>query len=67
VILELGGKVTLSDDSHGAKDVGMHYDKVMDYLSFMGIDKVCYLVNTEDQVKVEEFKGFENWFNNKFK
>ncbi|KAJ2786902.1 hypothetical protein GGI15_001171 [Coemansia interrupta] len=42
-ILERGGRVTISDDSHGPDDVCMHYGRLLGYLREMGIDRLHYL------------------------
>ncbi|KAF9941277.1 histidinolphosphatase [Modicella reniformis] len=43
-ILSKGGRVTLSDDSHGPEDVGMFYNpELKGYLEEMKIEKVYYL------------------------
>ncbi|KAF9203729.1 histidinolphosphatase [Haplosporangium sp. Z 27] len=50
-ILSKGGRVTLSDDSHGPDDVGMFYNpELKSYLELMKIDKIYYLApNTSEQ------------------
>jgi histidinol-phosphatase (PHP family) len=40
LMIEMDTKFTLSDDSHGPDDVGMHYNKLRNYLSQNGIVKV---------------------------
>ncbi|KAJ1665436.1 hypothetical protein IW140_003406 [Coemansia sp. RSA 1813] len=47
-ILQKGGRVTISDDSHSAQDVGMHYDRLHAYLCEMGVDALHYLRRTEE-------------------
>ncbi|KAI8325678.1 histidinol-phosphatase [Martensiomyces pterosporus] len=42
-ILEKGGRITISDDSHGEQDLGMHYDKLCSYLKEMGVGDLHYL------------------------
>ncbi|KAJ2802813.1 hypothetical protein H4R21_002275 [Coemansia helicoidea] len=42
-ILGRGGRVTVSDDSHGAQDLCMHYDRLHAYLRDMGIADLYYL------------------------
>jgi histidinol-phosphatase (PHP family) len=48
----------LSDDSHGPKDIGMHYDKLQAYLREMGVGSLYYLA-LDDQGKtvVKEHKN----------
>ncbi|KAL7751999.1 hypothetical protein RI367_002527 [Sorochytrium milnesiophthora] len=43
LIQRLGGRFTLSDDSHGPDDLGMHYERLQQYVRELGIDQVyCY-------------------------
>jgi histidinol-phosphatase (PHP family) len=57
LILERGGKFTLSDDSHGPKDVGMHYDKLQAYLREMGVKSLYYLaLDDQGNTVVREHK-----------
>ncbi|KAJ1646848.1 hypothetical protein LPJ64_001732 [Coemansia asiatica] len=42
-ILARGGRVTISDDSHGEQDLCMYYDRLLGYLREMGIDRLHYL------------------------
>ncbi|KAJ2509228.1 hypothetical protein IWW47_000118 [Coemansia sp. RSA 2052] len=49
-ILEKGGRVTISDDSHGAQDVCMHYDRLLAYLRELGVHDLHYLHRTGDGV-----------------
>ncbi|KAJ1660333.1 hypothetical protein IWQ61_000732 [Dispira simplex] len=42
IILAKGGRLTLSDDSHGPNDVAMHYSVMREYLDEMGVDKIAY-------------------------
>ncbi|KAJ1734532.1 hypothetical protein LPJ61_001018 [Coemansia biformis] len=42
-ILQRGGRVTIADDSHGAQDLCMHYDRLHAYLCDMGITDLYYL------------------------
>ncbi|KAF7728288.1 histidinolphosphatase [Apophysomyces ossiformis] len=66
LILDRGGKFTLSDDCHGPRDVGMHYDKLQDYLSRMGIDTIYYLAIEQDKVIIKEHRNIlQNPFWNK--
>lgn len=47
-ILELGGRFTLSDDSHGPLAVGLHYDKAYNYLRERGVEQMWYLAEAEE-------------------
>ncbi|ORY28508.1 putative histidinol-phosphatase [Naematelia encephala] len=44
LILQLGGRICLSDDSHGVSYVGLNYLRMKDYLVDMGVEEVWYLV-----------------------
>jgi histidinol-phosphatase (PHP family) len=41
--MALGGKLTLSDDSHGVAQVGLNFGRVSDYLKSMGVRELYYL------------------------
>lgn len=44
MIQELGGRVCLSDDSHGVSYVGLNYLAMRDYLKDMGLERTWYLI-----------------------
>ncbi|KAF8128963.1 Polymerase/histidinol phosphatase-like protein [Boletus edulis] len=48
LILELGGRLALSDDSHGPHRVGENYSRVRDYLRQLGVKELWYLTRTPD-------------------
>jgi histidinol-phosphatase (PHP family) len=39
----LGGRFTLSDDSHGIEQVGLNYSTVLDRIKKAGIQQICHL------------------------
>ena len=41
--LSLGGKFTLSDDSHGIAQLATHYPQALDYLESLGVDELWTL------------------------
>jgi histidinol-phosphatase (PHP family) len=43
-IVARGGRVTLSDDSHGAREVARYYGRMRDYLVAHGVQTVHRLV-----------------------
>ncbi|KAM0791455.1 hypothetical protein ACM66B_005909 [Microbotryomycetes sp. NB124-2] len=43
LILQLGGKLTLSDDSHGPEAVGLNYDRAYEYLRDRRVEELWYL------------------------
>lgn len=56
-IISRGGKLTLSDDSHGPADVGMHYARLRDYLETMGIATLYHLdYDEEGKLVVKELR-----------
>jgi len=44
LIISLGGRLTLSDDSHGSDRVGLNYDKSFEYLKFHHVSTLWYLI-----------------------
>ncbi|KAJ1794209.1 hypothetical protein GGH15_002390 [Coemansia sp. RSA 562] len=69
-ILARGGRITLSDDSHGEHDVCMHYDRALAYLREMGVKQLHYLRKTAEgavQVRVlDNATEHEFWAANGF-
>ncbi|KZV93316.1 histidinol phosphate phosphatase H [Exidia glandulosa HHB12029] len=49
LILELGGRFVLSDDSHGPHAVGLNYNHLRQYLIDIGVRKIWHLVPTENE------------------
>lgn len=49
--MKLGGRFTLSDDSHGVAQVGLNFALVTKYLESLGVEDVYYL---ERLAKVSE-------------
>lgn len=47
LILEKGGRICLSDDSHGVGYVGLNYKRLREYLVKEGVETVWYLVPSE--------------------
>ncbi|KAJ2557767.1 hypothetical protein EV175_001146 [Coemansia sp. RSA 1933] len=47
-IVAKGGRLTIADDSHGAKDVAMYYDRLHRYLCEMGVRDLHYLRRSEE-------------------
>ncbi|GAA97911.1 uncharacterized protein L969DRAFT_96290 [Mixia osmundae IAM 14324] len=43
LIMSLGGRLTLSDDSHGPHAVGLHYEDAIRYLRSYRVDNLWYL------------------------
>jgi hypothetical protein len=38
----MGGKLTLSDDSHGVAQVGLNFKRAVQYLRELGVEQVYY-------------------------
>ena len=53
MILDLGGRLALSDDSHGPHRVGENYTGMRDYLRRMGVKELWYLARTSDGIPFE--------------
>lgn len=53
----MGGKICLSDDSHGIAQVGLNYGRMMDYLVEMGVEEIWYLVSVELKGEGDEAVG----------
>lgn len=49
--LEMGGKLTLSDDSHGLVQVGTNYERAFEYLGSLGVEELWVL---DEKVSLEE-------------
>jgi len=43
MIVKHGGKLGLSDDSHGKHGVGLNYGRLADYLKMSGVTEIYYL------------------------
>ncbi|KAK4684705.1 histidinol-phosphatase (PHP family), partial [Tremellales sp. Uapishka_1] len=57
LIQSLGGRVCLSDDSHGVSYVGMNYLPMRDYLQRMHLKEIWYLVREGDKKDGDEKVG----------
>jgi len=53
LIMELGGRLCLSDDSHGVSYVGLNYLKMKQYLVDQGVNAVWYLVPTSSALEAD--------------
>lgn len=47
----MGGRFTLSDDSHGVAQVGLNYDKVLRCIYKAGIDELYFLAPVSESVR----------------
>lgn len=63
VFTEMGGKLTLSDDSHGVAQIGACFGGVVEFLERVGVERVWLLEGKKDvgvlevvEVKVEDVK-----------
>jgi len=54
--LELKGRFTLSDDSHGVEQVGLNFHRVLDSIKKAGIKELAYLApaGTPGSTRVDE-------------
>ncbi|KAI8621427.1 Polymerase/histidinol phosphatase-like protein [Chytriomyces sp. MP71] len=56
---EKGVRFCLSDDSHGPKDVGMHYAKLKEYLALVNVNTVYYPVKVDDKIEVRSIGSLD--------
>ncbi|EJT52187.1 histidinol-phosphatase [Trichosporon asahii var. asahii CBS 8904] len=68
LILSKGGRVCLSDDSHGVSYVGLNYGRLREYLVAQGVEEIWYLVPRDQEgekvgkrgrVKAKPLRGWE--------
>lgn len=53
LIIKLGGKFCLSDDSHGIAQVGLNLHKCVDYLEKLKVEKLYYLALEDDKTVIK--------------
>jgi len=53
----MGGRICLSDDSHGVAQVGLNYGRMKLYLEKMGVEEIWYLVGVEQKENGDESVG----------
>ena len=46
----MGGRFTISDDSHGVAQVGLNYDKVLESIQAASINQICFLAPVSDSI-----------------
>ncbi|KZT59261.1 histidinol-phosphatase [Calocera cornea HHB12733] len=68
LIIESGGKLCLSDDSHGPQAVGLNYHRLPAYLQSMGVKELWYLkrVDSSDTGHVEACRYEGDWASDPF-
>ncbi|KAF4631181.1 hypothetical protein G7Y89_g6955 [Cudoniella acicularis] len=54
--LKAGGKLALSDDSHGIEQVGTNYTRVLEFLDGLGVEDVWTLESVDGKVKEKVVK-----------
>jgi histidinol-phosphatase (PHP family) len=54
--MELNGRFTLSDDSHGVEQVGLNYPRVLDAFRRSGVNEIVYLatIGSSDSQPIDE-------------
>lgn len=57
LIMSCGGRVCLSDDSHGVRYVGLNYLRMRDYLVDVGLKEIWYLVPKGQRRDVDQPVG----------
>ena len=50
----MGGRFTLSDDSHGIDHVGLNYDKMLECVKKAGVGELCYLAPVSRSVQAHD-------------
>ncbi|KAJ3223901.1 histidinolphosphatase [Clydaea vesicula] len=65
LMIEKDIKFTLSDDAHGPDDVGMHYDKLYQYLNLMNINRV-YSIEVNVNTGLKSYQPYHNILENQF-
>ncbi|THU98477.1 histidinol phosphate phosphatase H [Dendrothele bispora CBS 962.96] len=69
-ILERGGRLALSDDSHGPHAVGLNYHRMEEYLRKMGLNQIWFLERSETPNeagrKVKTTKSVDDWWRHPF-
>ncbi|KAF9058704.1 Polymerase/histidinol phosphatase-like protein [Rhodocollybia butyracea] len=70
VILQNGGKLALSDDSHGPHAVGLNYHRSLEYLRRQGVSELWYLQVSKTLNKagrcIQPVKAPDEWWNHLF-
>ncbi|KAE9404108.1 histidinol phosphate phosphatase H [Gymnopus androsaceus JB14] len=70
VILQHGGKLALSDDSHGPHAVGLNYHRVFEYLRRENVSQLWYLQASKNPSKagrsIEPVMVPDEWWNHLF-
>ncbi|KAH7870501.1 Polymerase/histidinol phosphatase-like protein [Lentinula edodes] len=70
VILQDGGRLALSDDSHGPHAVGLNYRRLLEYLRREGVSELWYLQFSESPNKagrnIQAVKAPGEWWNHSF-
>ena len=64
MIKNVGGKFTLSDDSHGPHAVANNYHLLLAYLKETGVTEVYHLVKTPtgvEEAKIEDIQNHPFW------
>ncbi|KAI9623944.1 hypothetical protein H4Q26_017090 [Puccinia striiformis f. sp. tritici PST-130] len=57
LIISMGGRLTLSDDSHGYDRVGLNYEKSFEYLRSNNVPTLWYLVPAVDEKSAMQPRG----------
>jgi len=57
LILDMGGRICLSDDSHGIAQVGLNYGRMKSYLEEMDVKEIWHLVPNKERRDGDEVVG----------
>ncbi|KAJ3996160.1 Polymerase/histidinol phosphatase-like protein [Lentinula boryana] len=70
IILQYGGRLALSDDSHGPHAVGLNYHRVLEYLRREGVPELWFLQACKSANKagrnIQAVKAPDEWWNHSF-
>lgn len=53
-VINRGGRLCLSDDSHGVAQVGLNYKKTLEYLESLGAEELWFLTRRDGKVEAQK-------------
>ena len=58
--LKMGGKLTLSDDSHGVAQVGTNFERAFEYLESLGVNELYLLQSDGTKAQAKKTVSLQN-------
>ncbi|KAG5356829.1 putative histidinol-phosphatase [Yarrowia sp. C11] len=55
-VIDRGGRLCLSDDSHGVAQVGLNYKKTLEYLEGLGVQDLWFLTKKSGKVEAQKIE-----------